>query len=420
MFNLIKQLGIGVVDLVNNALDPYDDFTRPFLPPDSNIRLRAKAERFVVQLMVDFKGYGGLFLYNRPAAGDTTADYGDQAVHHGLATAALAFGHAVEQVDADDVHGAAAAIGNLFWHEKLIRGVDPIGPADVPHLFADDASNDTATGALCGIYFAARYGATDSGCEGIENIRKLADELIANGYALVRQDGTPTTYGRLINGVLTDPQRASLALAIFRAAASMTGAPIYHQHFAKLNKAYGALLRFADFKFLDLTKSYEPHRSAIHLHILGLEAQGDSDLVARVAGGLARIWKLHRKQRDPWIAALVNRFWRIPDHEMADVVRRLHEYPVDGKPAPSEKINSADAGYWKDRGVKFIKVGDNLRSSQPLPYHRLPAQDFWPQRHPYMCDGFAGARDTFVRHNAADFLAPYFLLRLQKVIGADE
>jgi len=422
MFNLIKQWGIGVVDLVNNVLDPYDDFTRIFLPPDMQFSLKTKADLFAEQYRKEFRTANGLTRYNRanPANNWEVEDVGDQAVHHGLATAALAFGHAAGDVPSDDVFTAAKAIRALFVNGKLIRGVHPAPAPDVPSLFEDDASNDSASGALCGIFFASRYGKPDAGCEGIDNIRSLADELLANNYSLVKQDGSNTTYGKLINGILTDPQRSSLALAILRSAHIMTGDPKYRGPFETLYKKYGALLRFAEFKFLDYTKSHEVHRCAIHLHILAELAHGDAGLAERCAGGLERIWKLNRKTRDPWIAALVNRWWRIPDAEMRDVVHRLHEYPSAGKPPPREAINSAKADYWKDRGVKFLTVNGNVRASQPLPYHMIPTQDFWPQRHPFMCDGFAGANDTFIRHNAVDFLAPYYLLRVQGVIKADE
>ncbi len=415
MLNIIKAWGIGVADLVNNLLDPYDDFTRPFLPPDQNTGLNQKAKSMLLQLMGDFTLPNGLTLYNRanPANDWEVPDFGDQAVHHGLATAALALAAKNGDVSPAAATQAARAIRLFFENGKLVRGRDPRDATK----FGDDASNDSASGAICGIYFSWKHGGTQAAEESEDTIRVLADELAANDYALLKQDGTPTTYGKLINGLLTDPQRSSLALAIFKAAHVITGEPVYAQHFAKLNKSYGGLLRFADFKFLDYTKSYEAHRSAIHLHILADCALGDADLAQRCAGGLARIWSLHRKTRDPWLAALVNRFWRIPDLEMREVVNRLYEYPIPGKPPQRETINSAKADYWKAQKVRFITVNGTLRASQPIPYHMLPSQDFWPQRHPFMCDGFAGATETFVRHNPVDFLAPYELLRLQSVVS---
>lgn len=417
MLGFIAKIAFALIDYVNAKLDPYDDFTRIFLPPDPNKSLKEKSTDLSLNLLENFRLTNGLFMYNRARPGEEP-DFGDQAVHHGLAAAALGFGHQAGDVSPDLVRQAAGAIGLLFQDGRLIRGRDPRDDTK----FADDASNDSASGILAGIYFSAKYGGAPAGVAGIDNIRALADELIANDYALIGADGKPTTYGKLINGLLTDPSRSSIAIAILRTAHVMTGDPKYRKPFEDLYGRYGTLLRFAEFKFLDYTKTYEAHRAAIHLHILADLAMGDAELAERCAEGLQRIWKLHRKTRDPWIAALVNRFWRIPDAEMRDVVHRLHEYPPAGKPPPRETINSDPmlTKYWNDRGVKFLTVKGDVRASQPLPYHRLPTQDFWPQRHPFMCDGFAGAADDFVRHNPVDFLAPYYLLRVQGVIKGDE
>lgn len=413
---LLANVVFGIVDKLNAKLDPYDDFTRIFLPPDPQKSLHEKATELTLNLLENFKLANGLFLYNRFRDGEDP-DFGDQAVHHGLAAAALGFGVSTGDVLPENAEQAAKAIGLLFDNGRLVRGRDPRDDTK----FADDASNDSASGALCGIYFSAKYGGTKAGVAGIDNIRMLADELIANNFALIGPDKKPTTYGKLINGMLTDPSRSSVCLGIIRAAHIMTGDPKYRTVFDDLYKKYGTLPRFAEFKFLDYTKTYDAHRCAIHLHILADLAQGNAELAERCSDGLRRIWSLHRKTRDPWIAALVNRFWRIPDAEMRDVVHRLHEYPVAGKPPMRDTINSAKTDYWTPRGVRFFKVEGNMRSSQPLPYWALPTQDFWPQRHPFMCDGYAGVNwETMVRHNPVDFLAPYYLLRTQGVIKADE
>jgi hypothetical protein len=285
----------------------------------------------------------------------------------------------------------------------------------IEELYEDNPSNDSATGILCGAYFAWRYAGIATSL-----IPMLADELIANNYCLVNQDGEVTKYGRLVNGYLTDPQRVSLALAIFKAASAMTFEPRYAEHFNKLYVLYGALLPVAEFKFLDYTKTHESHRCAIHLYILADLAGSNEVLYHRCVKGLKRIWTLHRKSRDPWIGALVNGFASLSQSELSDIVQRLHEYPVSGKPPCVETLNSKAGDLWKKAGVKFIKVKGKIRSSQPLPYHVLPSQDFWPQRHPFMCDGHEGSTDPIVRHNAVDFLAPYYLLRRQGVIREDE
>lgn len=411
MLNLVKCFGIKVATTINNVFDPYDDFKRPAILPPNNVPLHVKAKTFTDQLLKDFQTPQGLFLYNRAKVGEEP-DFGDQAVHHGLALAALFMGNKVDPklVRSEDFEFASNALTHLFENEKLIRGRDPRDPSK----FADDASNDSATGAFLGIVAGMAIG-KEKGTAIRTCLEMFADELIKNTYSLVRQDGTPTTYGKLINGVLTDPQRSALAMAILTYAGQATSNQIYTDHAKRLCKKYGALLQLAEFKFLDYTKSHESHRSAIHLHILAGCSKGS--IHNRCVAGLERIWAIHRKSRDPWLAALVNLFYCIPANEMADVINRLHEYPVEGKPPQRETINSLNADFWKQYGVRFITVNGNVRATQPLPYHVLPTQDFWPQRHPYMCDGFKGENDNFVRHNAVDFLAPYYLLRYQGMIG---
>ena len=397
--NLIKVGGIRTADVVNRLFDPYEDFTRSFMPPANNARLYQKAAIFHADLITKFRRPDGLFHYNYG-----TEDIGDQAVHQGLTTAALAFGNSIQTLS------AVLAMNKLFVNGRLIRGRHAV----IEELYEDNPSNDSATGILCGAYFAWRYAGIVTPL-----IPMLADELIANDYCLVNQDGEVTKYGRLVNRYLTDPQRVSLALAIFKAAAVMTFEHRYTEHFKKLYVLYGALLPVAEFKFLDYTKTHEAHRCAIHLHILADLAGSNEVLYQRCVKGLKRIWTLHRKSRDPWIGALVNGFAPLPQTELSDVVARLHEYPVNGKPPCTETVNSNNH-LWPFQGVKFIKVKGKIRSSQPLPYHVLPSQDFWPQRHPYMCDGHEGSTDPIVRHNAVDFLAPYYLLRRQGVIREDE
>jgi hypothetical protein len=421
MINLIKRWGIGIVDLANSALDPYDDFDRAFLPPDPNVPLCEKAEHFAEMILRDFRLPDDTFAYNRVREWEEP-DFGDTALWHNVTTAAIAFGRRLGFVQEDDVIRAVIASGGLFLNGKLIRGWDPRPVSDpAARKFADNVSNDGGTGALAGPFFAWKYGGPDAAAEAVTPMKALADELIAHDYALVRQDGTPTTYGRLIHGALTDPQRASLAMAILRAAHVMAGDRRYGEHFEKLYRRYGSLLRFAEFKFLDFTKPHEPHRCAIHLHILAELSHENREMLERCAGGLARIWKLHRKTRDPWLAALAFPFYR-PDPDLAQVIFRLHEYPVMGKPACAETLNSQGTRreYWEDRGVRFITVRGTVRASQPLPYHMQPSADFWPQRHPYTADGYAGSNDTFVRHSPADFLAAYGLLRIRGAIPEAE
>jgi hypothetical protein len=55
MFGFLANVGFALVDTVNQKLDPYDDFTRPFMPPEQQDTLREKAFRFLKQLQTDFR-----------------------------------------------------------------------------------------------------------------------------------------------------------------------------------------------------------------------------------------------------------------------------------------------------------------------------------------------------------------------------
>jgi len=418
MLGFLTNIGFGLADFINKTCDPFPEFTRMFLPPNPNIFLHEKAKEFGLIINRDFLAGPGLLQYNRAQAWEPK-DIGDQALHQGIMAATYAVRFAVTQDPFHSVDACDVTKGLMYQQRngKLIRGID----AQDQETFADDASPDSAGGHLLGLYFAGKYGPPMAAVQTIGLMESLADELMTNKYTLVNQDGSSTKYGKLINGLFTDPQRGSLCMAIFKAASVMTGNRKYRDEFYKLYKKHGNLLRFAAFKFLDYTKSHEMHRSAIHLTILADCAYGeDNELMERCVGGLQRIWKLSRKWRDPWIAALVNRHWKISPSDMREVVLRLHEYPSGGKLGCTERVNSRRLQFWNEREVEFKTVNKRIRATQPLPYWALPSQDFWPSRHPYMCDGFEGSGDTFPRHPPLDFLAPYWLLRQQGVIRAED
>jgi hypothetical protein len=411
MISFIKKVLIQVTDVINTVIDPFHEFTRDIIRK-SNESLASKAEKFEAQFKSDFLLPLGIYNYLK-TYGTESPVIGDQALWHGIATSMLAFKYAVTKTNADAVIlGSALSVMKLHYYGPklyLIRGVTVDGG------FADDASNDSLSGHFAGIYFGWKYGDTLCKSLAADIMGRLIRELKDNNNSLVKQDGTPTTYGKLINGALTDPLRASLCIGIYKAAAQILNNPELNKIADDLYKSYGSMLGYAKVKLLWWGKSYDTHRSAIHLTILADLLQGKEK--ENVVNGLKRLWSMEKKTADPWLMGLCARHEAVPREDIPHVVERLDEYEFDERGPIFERMNSRDALYWKDRGVEFFKWGGNLRATQPLPFWKMGSQDFFPQRDMFSVDNWEGCFDPRVRHSGLDFLASYWLTRLNGELG---
>jgi hypothetical protein len=431
LISLAKAVGLKAIDVANRWHDPFDEFTRPPYVKTTH-PLHLKAAWFEADFVQNFRLPNGLWNYKRPAAGGLLDDVGDQATWSGIYTAFWAIKYSVTHSSNDsyELFEAVKALDRLrfstvhkSWQRVLIRGYDPArldrttGVFDVGAV-RDDASNDSLTGHFAGIYFAWKHGDEPTRRLAAGYLHEICEELMAGDFAIHRIDGTPTTYGQLINGIATDPLRLTLCLAILKAGAAAVS-PALQTAYEKLWKRYGVLTAYAQTKFLWLTKSHEAHRAALHLSILA-DLERYTPWKNTYVDGLRRIWALERKTGNAWINYLVQRHWQTPLSDFQTCVKVLREFEVEEKGPNVERINSADETYWNEKGVRFFKWGKYVRASQPLPKWKIGSQDFFWQRSAYSVDDWLGNSQPTHYHNGGDFLIAYWGLRQLGMIKGDQ
>ncbi len=406
MINWLKVVLIRLTDFINR-FEPFDEFTRPVQPKypetleDKAIKFENDLERFWVD---------GFLQYNLPP------NSGDQCLWHGMYTALSALRYSVKGTEGS-LHELKCCVSGLRRHQRrgyeddarLIRGCRADGS------FEDEVSNDQATGHLLGIYFLWRYGDIECRAAARDLIAGLADELLDHNYALINAQGQPTKHGQLIQGVKTDPLNLTLCLAILRAAEAMTHDPAYLWHYNKLVELYKPILPYANVRLLWWAKTHHAHRAAIHYSIL-CDLEDEHDIHRLYLKGLIRTWKMERKAASPWIYYLVRRQVLVDPADLQNCLKHLNEMTLEDKRFNAEKINSVNAEFWRERGIKFFKWGKHLRASQPLPRHFIGSQDFHDQRHPYAVDDWVGNGTGNIQHNGMDYLICYYGLKSLRLL----
>ena len=404
--NYAKVALVWLADAINQAFDPFHDFTRP-----EELRyhewLHEKEAQFSVDMGVFWWPERSTYRHKLPN------DAGDQALWHGVYTAMWAMKHSVTGGELDRLKACAEG---LMQHQtptpglpkRLIRGWNEDG------TYQDDVSNDQATGHILGIYFLWKYGDGECRDMATELAENLAYELLFHEDSLIGADGEPTTHGRLVNGHLTDPLRLTLALAIYAVAAHLTSSPSFAMRYDDLVKRFGPILPYANVELLWWKKSHHAHRAAIHYSIL-CDLEKDHGTHRRYLAGLLRTWRMERKSGNPWIYYLMRRVCLYdPAHEER-VKIHLKEMYLENKQWNVEKINSDE--------VETFKWGGKTLTKQPLPRWRVGSHDFLWQRQMFSADDWIGNRPGMlglVRHNTGDFLAAYWGLRSLRLIGEDE
>lgn len=410
LFPVSNWLKVGLAcaaDLINAVFDPFEEFTRPVCPkyPEA---LEVKAEKFEAHMTERFfDGAHSLWLHTRtPGDYHTLRDVGDQALWQGVYTAMWAIKHSVT---GDPIDGARcdAGLTGMMWHQwkdRLIRGIywenDELKTME-------DASNDSATGHLMGAYFAWRYGMAASRGTAVDLLDGLAMELLTHDCSLVNPDGKPTTYGRLVQGHLTDPLRLLLCLAVFKAAHRATGYYPYVKKYSELSRRFFAILPYGNLRILWKGQSSQPMRAAIIYSIL-CDLEQDHDLHRQYLRGLMRTWKMERKSANPTVYYLMRRQMLLDPADLALAKKHLHEMTLEDKQFNVERINS--------NSVPTFKWGKYRRARQPLPRWKLGSQDYFDSRTAYAVDDWVGNKVGDTEHNGADFLLPYWGFRQLRLI----
>jgi hypothetical protein len=406
-------------DLINSLIDPFDNFTRAVEPPYSEF-LSLKAERFEEDLFENFAFLGGKIIHYRKTSDPNADDWADQALWHGMYTAMLAFKYRV--INTSRVRDQLLlCMDGLDMHQcvgrepvrRLIRGVSPDGTK-----WTDNCSNDSATGHIGGIYYAWLYGDDAVKLRAASLAQGIADELINNNWSLINADKTPTTYGALIQGLITDPLRLAICLCILKVTAKITSLKKYQDAYAQIEKKYNTadLAKYSQMQLVTIDSYTATHRAAWMLSILA-EIEEDKELQKAYAQGAYRVFDYCKKQGNSWITFLVSRVAKIDTEYLQQAVKTLQEFSVEAKAAGDvQKVNSTDAAAWKAKGIKFFKWSGQLASSQPLPVWKVGQQDIRWQRGQYDVDDWVGVTKPDTLYNGGDFLAAYWLGRLLGVI----
>ena len=364
-----------VVDLINRIFTPFEPFTRPVQPkyPES---LETKEAKFYTQLQ-DF-WQGNILNYRSPIQ-----DAGDQCLHHGLYTTMLVL-KSILTKDNTDATRAISGLSNFHINGLLVRGIQADGTV------TQDVSNDQLSGHLLALYYAWKYIDPVTGSKLIDEI---ANELLTHNNSLVNLDGSVTTYGKLINGLITDPLSLTLCLAVYRLGYQATGKTEYLNAYNDLYNRYHWRIPYADFGFLWMGQTSVPLRAAIHYHILfNLDPQIVYDK------GMRRLGRIEYNSGSPVLTFLC------PDMNVEGAMKHLQEYTLEDKQLSVTHVNS-------DK-VETVKWGNTLRVKQPLPRYMVRSEEFFDCRMWWSCDDVG----TGELHNGGDFLLGYWGLKFLHLI----
>lgn len=394
MFSWLKVAVIKLADAVNKVTDPWVPFTRNTMPAAGT--LKDKADAFEADFISRFfDSSTSFFQYMIPW------NTGDQSLWHGIASTMFAIRNQVVK-DGKMLDACAAGLAKHQPNGFLMRG-------KVGDKIEWSTSNDQASGHLAGLYFTGQK----------DLAKQWAAQIIDHKYAMTEPDGTVTKFGQLENGILTDPLRLTLLLAILKYAGE-------DAHYKKLLSRYGNLVEFPKVslntipKWGTIGKTYDTHRAAIHLSILA-----DLDpLCGWYRDGLSRMLPDAVKEGNIWVVLLCLR--QSLDHVNGESVvptikKVLAEFDVKARLQGNiERINSTNASYWEPLGVKFKNWGGEILATQPLPRWTCGSQDFYFQRNLRSVDNWAGNKTADTFHPGLDFLLCYWLARALGFVGENE
>lgn len=432
LISLIKSGLAKSLDLYSMQANPWDKFDRPALPmtltplPDKAAECTKDLQSF---------WFDNEILASRIPL--TTVppelDMGDQAIWQGIYTVMLCLQYARAK-SPTLVQQISNALNGLYQHQYF--GANRLGRSD-PFLirgfdrrsgkWEDNASNDSLSGHFAGLYFILRFGPSELKGRALSLLASLAAELIENKLCLVKADGTPTTYGKLVNGVLTEPLAMTLALGILTVA----------EHYGLHGKAaamryevysqYGALIPYPKTIAGTIENWNDDHRAALHLAILALEDRSPK-MQELTHAGLYRLWALLERRGNIWVNGLIALGLGecIQPAVKSEMTRQanlvLGEYELSEKRVDTEVdyrgTVSANGKLWSGRSIisiqhvawapRIITIKGHQRATQPPPLYISGKQDFVWQRHRYSICDWIGQTQPSQRFNGADFLCAYW------------
>ena len=382
--NIIKVGVIWLTDFINWCYYPFDLKQTYGLPLQDLEKLDALSN---ADLNARFMQPTGEFLYSIPRP----VDAGDTALFQGLATG-------MKILRGDDVTSQLAFIKTLLPNNRLIRGYWSNGTIN------DTTSNDSASGMLFFFYTAIRFGSFQVHQEASDLLVAWLRQLKADKWSLCAQDGTPTTYGVLDNGVLTDPLRITILLGLL--ALGVTCSPEFAEDYNDIYKKYKLILSYPKVKVLWYDMKYDTHRAAISLHVLYYLTDDK-----RYKRGLERIWRISRKQNNAWVYVLC--YPALSDKsESAFVNIMLSTFDLAKRQFGNvESINDGQPSVNWPKKLPFGITQPIARCTYPLPLNKRGSQDFFWQRDMNSLDEWVGNKNPDVYHSMLDFLICYNLAK---------
>jgi|SRR5579864_489883 len=379
--NLLKVGAIWLADTINLCWDPFEDYVEEPMTTD----LTGLEALFAADLEARFVQPSGEFWYQIPRPSDA----GDTALFQGLYT-----GYKI--IKGDNVDTQLAFINTFFKNGVLVRGYYPNGEPN------DTTSNDSATGLLFFFYAALRWGNSDVRAKAGALLRTWLNSLIAHGGCLVDLNGQTTPYGALDNGVMTDPLRITLYLALL--ALGKVYAPdtvIYHSEYARIYSTYYPILAYPKVKLLWWDTDYDTHRAAIHLHVLKYLM---NDKV--YDNGLKRIWRICHKTNNAWVYVLVRD--ALDNRDDALVGRMLGTFSYQRREQGNiQSLNPTEPSvYWPPKPPAWLpSLGQpKLRCKHALPIYKRGSQDFFWQRSMFSLNEWVGNVNADTYHSGLDIL----------------
>jgi hypothetical protein len=374
--NYLKVAAIWAADTVNLCYDPFEENVA--LPKVSE--LPDLDNSFATEIEQEFYLPTGEFLYQHPRPNDA----GDTAIWQGIFTG-------MRILRGDDVTVPLRFLKSLFVDNALVRGYYPDGTPN------DTTSNDSATGPLFAFYCALRFGDASTKEQAGKLLLPWIKNIKDHGWALVDRNGQATSYGQLDNGVLSDPLRVTLLLALLGLAMSYD--PSYHADYVQLYAKYKPILAYPKVKLLWLDTSYDTHRAAIGLHILYWLTRDEV-----YKKGLQRIWRITSKENNAWVATLCSEAVAQSYNPTVSQVLQTFDY----KKRQLGNMESLNPDW------PSVNWGGTVRAKSPLPLNRRGSQDFFWQRNMMSRDEWVGVKSPDTFHSGLDFLVCYWLA--QKLI----
>lgn len=379
IFDRIKASAVWLIDRVH-----FDPFEEPIRQPESGIKLSSLVRHAEAQIELFWMKNYPVLQYRLPP--DGSVDRGDQALWHGIYCAAVQWRSDVTLDPVDDRFNMGL---ELHQRPHLIRGIDESGQPE------EQASNDSATGHLLGLYTRSTVS-----MPAMILLNQWAQNVYENKGRLINSDGTVTKYGMLENGILTDPLRASLLIALYAGTYASTKNIEWKERAEKVAKRHGALLRVPYVRFAHLNNWEDLHRAAIHLHIIYTSRTLPKwDKV--IKAGADRLMKIAKREDNAWAGYLLAPIIGLDTNWPKEV---LKEFSVTQKEwtKPNDVSDKAETVIWQKR----------LMGKRPVPLNMRGSQDFYFQRRPYSVKDWIGVgAGDYTRHNSGDLLATYWLGR---------